>query len=53
VMGARPGRLVAEVIVDEPVPRTAEFRTSQRYAQACRAVTQALEAASVADGLGA
>ena len=53
VMGARPGRVVAEVIIDEPAPRTAEFRTSQRYAQACRAVTQALEAASVADGLGA
>ena len=53
VMGARPGRIVAEVVVDEPVPRTAEFRTSQRYAQACRAVTQALEAASAADGLGA
>ncbi len=53
VMGARPGRVVAEVIIDESAPRTAEFRTSQRYAQACRAVTQALEAASAADGLGA
>ncbi len=53
VMGARPGRIVAEVIVDEPVPRTAEFRTSQRYAQICREVTRALEVASAADGLSA
>ena len=53
VMGARPGRVVAEVIVDEPLPRTAEFRTTQRYAQACRAVTRALEAASAANGLSA
>ena len=53
VMGARPGRIVAEVVVDEPLPRTAEFRTSQRYAQICRDVTLALEVASAADGLGA
>lgn len=53
VMGARPGRIVAEVVVDEPLPRTAEFRTSQRYAQICRDVTRALEVASAADGLSA
>jgi NitT/TauT family transport system ATP-binding protein len=53
VMGARPGRIVAEVIVDEPLPRTAEFRTSQRYAQICREVTRALEIAAAADGLNA
>jgi NitT/TauT family transport system ATP-binding protein len=53
VMGARPGRIVAEVVVDESLPRTAEFRTSQRYAQICRDVTRALEVASAADGLGA
>jgi NitT/TauT family transport system ATP-binding protein len=46
VMGARPGRIVAEIAIDEPWPRSAEFRTSQRYAQTCRQVTQALEAAS-------
>ena len=50
VMGARPGRIVAEVVVVEPMPRTAEFRTSQRYAQTCRDVTRALEVASAADG---
>jgi NitT/TauT family transport system ATP-binding protein len=53
VMGARPGRIVAEVSIDEPVPRSVEFRTSQRYAQICRDVTRALEAASAADGLSA
>ncbi len=54
VMGARPGRVVAEVAIDEPAPRTSEFRTSQRYAQACREVTQALEAASsLHEGLSA
>ncbi|MEI7465891.1 MAG: ABC transporter ATP-binding protein [Burkholderiales bacterium] len=53
VMGARPGRIVAEVVVVEPMPRTAEFRTSQRYAQICRDVTRALEVASAADGLSA
>ncbi|MDO9314746.1 MAG: ABC transporter ATP-binding protein [Burkholderiaceae bacterium] len=52
VMGARPGRVVAEVIVDEPSPRTPEFRTSLRYAQACREISQALAAASVPEGVG-
>lgn len=46
VMGARPGRIVAEMAIDAPWPRSAEFRTSQHYAQTCRQVTQALEAAS-------
>lgn len=49
VMGARPGRVVAEIVVDEPLPRTAEFRTSQRYAQICRDVTRALEVASATE----
>lgn len=53
VMGARPGRIVAEIAVDEPLPRTAEFRTSQRYAQICRDVTRALEVASATEGLRA
>ena len=45
VMSARPGRLVAEVPIDEPTPRGPEFRTSTRYAQACRELTIALTAA--------
>ncbi len=44
VMSARPGRIAAEVLIDEPFPRTAEFRSSLRYAQACREVALALEA---------
>ena len=55
VMGAQPGRIAAEVVIDEPVPRTTEFRTSVRYAQACREISQALAwaSASASDGIGA
>ncbi len=45
VMGARPGRIVAALAIDEPYPRSAEFRTSSAYAQACRALSLALESA--------
>ncbi|MBC7995423.1 MAG: ABC transporter ATP-binding protein [Rhizobacter sp.] len=45
VMGARPGRVLAEVAINEPFPRNAAFRTSTRYAQACAEITQALESA--------
>jgi len=44
VMSARPGRIAAEILIDEPYPRTAEFRSSLRYAEACRKVSLALEA---------
>ena len=43
VMSARPGRLVGDVVVDEPYPRGAELRLSTRYAERCRAVSVALE----------
>jgi NitT/TauT family transport system ATP-binding protein len=33
VMAARPGRVVAEVAIDEPFPRTATFRLSSRFAE--------------------
>ncbi|HET7098295.1 MAG TPA: ABC transporter ATP-binding protein [Casimicrobiaceae bacterium] len=36
VMGARPGRVIAEVVVDEPHPRTDAFRVSTRFAQTCQ-----------------
>jgi NitT/TauT family transport system ATP-binding protein len=45
VMGARPGRIVAELRIDEPYPRTAAFRTSLAYARHCQALTLALETA--------
>jgi NitT/TauT family transport system ATP-binding protein len=44
VMSARPGRVVAELTVDEPYPRSDEFRTSQRYALMCSRVSNALRA---------
>ncbi len=43
VMAARPGRVIAEVVIDEPYPRSSEFRTSTRHAQLCRTLSQALE----------
>ena len=45
VMGARPGRVLADIAIDEPYPRGSSFRTSTRYAEHARAVTLALEAA--------
>ncbi len=45
VMGARPGRVIAELHIDEPYPRLAAFRTSTRYAEACAEITQALDSA--------
>jgi NitT/TauT family transport system ATP-binding protein len=48
VMGARPGRVVAEVAIDEPYPRGPAFRTSPRYLAACARIGEALEAAQVA-----
>lgn len=42
VMAARPGRVVAEVLVKQPYPRSAEFRDSSAFVEACRAVAAAL-----------
>jgi NitT/TauT family transport system ATP-binding protein len=36
VMGARPGRVIAEVAVDEPHPRSEAFRVSTKFAQTCQ-----------------
>jgi NitT/TauT family transport system ATP-binding protein len=46
VMGARPGRVTADIAIDEPYPRAPVWRTSVRYAQRAHAVSEALEAAS-------
>jgi len=48
VMAARPGRIDADIAVDEPYPRGEEFRTSAPYAAHCREVSGALEAAMAA-----
>jgi NitT/TauT family transport system ATP-binding protein len=42
VMGARPGRIVAELRIDEPYPRAESFRMSTRYNEYCRQVSAAL-----------
>ncbi len=45
VMAARPGRIVAELVVDAPYPRSEAFRTTPAYAALCMATSQALHAA--------
>ena len=42
VMAARPGRVVAEVLIPQPYPRQAEFRHSAGFASACRTLGTAL-----------
>ena len=45
VMAARPGRVIADLKIDEPYPRTDAFRSTPRYAQWCVQVSQALQQA--------
>jgi ABC-type nitrate/sulfonate/bicarbonate transport system ATPase subunit len=45
VMSQRPGRVTAEVTIEEPYPRTAAFRATAAYQDACRRVSAALVAA--------
>jgi len=42
VMAAHPGRVVSEVPIHEPYPRTEEFRTSALYNDYCRQISHAL-----------
>lgn len=42
VMAARPGRVVADIPIDAPYPRTDEFRTSPLYNEYCREVADRL-----------
>lgn len=46
VMAARPGRVVEDVIIDEPYPRGPDFRVSQPFAQMARYLQDALLRAS-------
>ncbi|WP_020187757.1 ABC transporter ATP-binding protein [Methylopila sp. 73B] len=46
VMTPRPGRAAAEIAVTADEPRSSGFRMSTAYAALCRAVSQALEAAT-------
>jgi NitT/TauT family transport system ATP-binding protein len=49
VMSSRPGRIVQEVAIDEPFPRTDAFRVSQQFAAYCRTVSEVLAGASEAE----
>ena len=51
VMAANPGRIFGEFIVDEPFPRDAVFRGSDRFALLCRDLSMLLTDASVASRL--
>lgn len=42
VMAARPGRVVADVTIEAPYPRTEAFRTSAIYNNYCREVSERL-----------
>lgn len=45
VMTGRPGHVATEVVVDEPSPRTAAFRTSAHYGEIASATSAALHEA--------
>jgi NitT/TauT family transport system ATP-binding protein len=45
VIGARPGRVVADIAIDAPYPRSEEFRTSSVYNEHCRHVSAQLKEA--------
>ena len=45
VIGARPGRIVADIAIDAPYPRSEEFRTSSVYNEHCRHVSAQLKEA--------
>ncbi len=42
VMAARPGRVVADITIDEPLPRNEQFRTSLVYTKYCQKVAEEL-----------
>jgi NitT/TauT family transport system ATP-binding protein len=46
VMAARPGRVVDDILIDEPYPRSDEFRVSTRFAQHAQRLQHSLLAAS-------
>ena len=46
VMAARPGRIVDEVLIDEPYPRGPDFRVSTRFSHCAKRLQDSLLAAS-------
>jgi len=49
VMSARPGRILDEVVIAAPYPRTAAFRNSPVFTEACSRLSDALARASAAE----
>jgi NitT/TauT family transport system ATP-binding protein len=47
IMAANPGRIFAELVVDEAQPRGDAFRNSERFAALCRQLSALLHAASL------
>ena len=45
VMAARPGRIMADLVVDAPYPRDEIFRTSAEYGALCRVTSETLKKA--------
>ncbi len=43
VLAARPGHVVAEIVIDTPSPRSGDFRTSSVYARYCVQASLALQ----------
>lgn len=43
VMAARPGRVVSDVLIDEPWPREKSFRMSEHYGHECQKVSAMLQ----------
>jgi NitT/TauT family transport system ATP-binding protein len=48
VMAARPGRVVADLKVDAPYPRSEAFRATTTYTETCKAASEALHGAMAA-----
>ncbi|MGZ5888797.1 MAG: ABC transporter ATP-binding protein [Ramlibacter sp.] len=46
MMAARPGRIVEEVVIDEPYPRTPDFMVTPRFAEYARRLQESLLRAS-------
>lgn len=46
VMAARPGRVIADVAIAAPYPRTEDFRTSPLFNEYCRDISHALSQAA-------
>jgi NitT/TauT family transport system ATP-binding protein len=49
VMAARPGRVIADVAIEAPYPRSEDFRTTPLFNQYCRDISHALARATQRD----